>query len=92
MALATYSHARAGGIGRNSRSSRSLTGHDAARSIHAHMIDTVLIGAVTLFAWIGTIVAAMWALVTLNRIHTHLKAVRTQLDRVERAITQTGLR
>ena len=65
-----------------------MTERGAARSIHAHMTDTVLIGAVSLFAWIGTIVVAMWALVTLNRIHTHLKAVRTQLDRVERAITQ----
>jgi hypothetical protein len=50
------------------------------------MTDTVLIGAVSLFAWIGTIVVAMWALVTLSRIHTHLKAVRAQLDRVEQAL------
>jgi hypothetical protein len=45
-----------------------------------------LIGAVSLFAWIGTIAAAMWALVTLNRIHTQMNVMRTQLDRVERAV------
>ena len=64
-----------------------MTGHDAARSIRTHM-DAIVIGAVGLFAWIGIVVAAMWALVTLNRIHTNLKAVRTQLDRVERALGQ----
>ena len=50
------------------------------------MGNAALIGAVSLFAWIGTIAVAMWALVTLNRIHTHLNVMRAQLDRVERAV------
>ena len=45
-----------------------------------------MIGAVSLVAWIGTVVAAMWALVTLNRIHTQMNVMRAQLDRVERAV------
>ena len=52
------------------------------------MGNAVLIGAVSLFAWIGTVVAAMWALVTLNRIHAQMNVMRAQLDRVERAIAQ----
>ena len=52
------------------------------------MGNAVLIGAVSLFAWIGTVVAAMWALVTLNRIHTQMNVMRAQLDRVERALAQ----
>lgn len=50
------------------------------------MGNAVLIGAVSLVAWIGTVVAAMWALVTLNRIHTQMNVMRAQLDRVERAV------
>lgn len=63
-----------------------MTRPDTARSIHAHMGNAVLIGAVSLVAWIGTIAAAMWALVTLNRIHTQMNVMRAQLDRVERAV------
>ena len=52
------------------------------------MTAPILIGLVSLLAWIGVIAAAMWALVTLNRVRSNLDAVRAQLDRLEQSITR----
>ena len=58
------------------------------RSIPTHMKTSILIGLVSLLAWIGVIAAAMWALVTLNRVRTKVDAVRAQLDRIEQFLTR----